>query len=97
MNTPAQVFLKENLKFLRQRRKLTQERLSSDLGMSREKLKAIETGKTINPGLVDVVLISRYFMVPTDVLLTVDVSKLGELKIRILEAARTGEGTQVRH
>ena len=74
-----------------------QERLSSDLGMSREKLKAIETGKTINPGLADVVLISRYFMVPTDVLLTVDVSKLGELKIRILEAARTGEDTKVGH
>ncbi|MCF2506835.1 helix-turn-helix domain-containing protein [Dyadobacter sp. CY107] len=88
MNGPTQVFLKENLKFLRQRRKLTQEGLSSDLGMSREKLKAIETGKTVNPGLSDVVHISRYFRVPTDILLTVEVSKLGELKIRAFEAAQ---------
>jgi transcriptional regulator with XRE-family HTH domain len=87
MKGRTQVFLKENLKFLRQRRKLTQEGLSAVLGMSRVKLKAIETGQTLNPGLDDVVIISRFFKMPTDLLLTTELSKVGELKIRSIEAS----------
>lgn len=81
-----QIFLKENLRFLRQRRKLTQEGLSESLGMSRVKLKAIETGQTANPVLEDVITISRFFKIAADSLLTVNLSKLGELKLRELES-----------
>ena len=81
-----EIFLKENFKFLRMRKKLTQEGVAHDLGMSRDKLKAIETGKTVNPSIDDVVKISRYFKIATDTLLTVNLSKLGELKMRELES-----------
>ncbi|TKT84722.1 XRE family transcriptional regulator [Dyadobacter frigoris] len=81
-----EIFLKENLKFLRQRKKLTQESLAEALDMSRVKLKAIETGTTANPAVQDIVLISRYFKIATDTFLLVNLAKLGELKLRELEA-----------
>jgi len=81
-----EIFLKENFKYLRMRKKLTQEGVARDLGMSRDKLKAIETGKTVNPSIYDVVKISRYFKIATDTLLTINLSKLGELKMRELES-----------
>lgn len=81
-----EIFLKENLKFLRQRKKLTQEALAELLDMSRVKLKAIETGTTVNPSISDVILIARYFKLATDTLLTVNLAKLGELKLRELES-----------
>ncbi|SEJ26150.1 Transcriptional regulator, contains XRE-family HTH domain [Dyadobacter koreensis] len=80
-----EIFLSQNLKFLRKRKKKTQEQLAEHLGMSRDKLKAIETGKTINPTLDDLIRFSRYFKMAADTLLTVSLSKLGELKIRELE------------
>jgi transcriptional regulator with XRE-family HTH domain len=81
-----EVFLKENLKFLRQRRKMTQESLAVELKMSRVKLKAIELGTTVNPVVQDLLQISRYFKIATDTLLTVDLAKLGVLKLRDLES-----------
>ncbi|WP_221391975.1 helix-turn-helix domain-containing protein [Dyadobacter sp. NIV53] len=81
-----EIFLKENLRFLRERRKMTQQALAEDLGFSRVKLNAIESGKTANPVLEDVVGIAKYFKLAADTLLTVKLSKLGELKLRELES-----------
>lgn len=81
-----EIFLSDNLKFLRKRKKLTQEELAQDMGMSRDKLKAIENGKTVNPTLDDVIRFSRLFKMAADTLLTVNLSKLGELKLQELES-----------
>lgn len=77
---------RENIRFLRQRRKLTQYELSESLGISREKLKAIETGQTMNVSLNDALTFSRYFCVPIDVLISIKLSKAGEMKVRVIEA-----------
>ena len=81
-----QACFRENIRFLRQRRKLTQETLSGTLGISREKLKAIETGQTMTISLTDAVSIAQYFKLPIDVLLSRRLAKLGELEIRVIEA-----------
>ena len=81
-----EIFLSENLKFLRNRKKITQESLAETMGMSRDKLKAIETGRTVNPPLDDLIKFSRFFKMAADTLLTVNLAKLGELKLRELEA-----------
>jgi transcriptional regulator with XRE-family HTH domain len=81
-----EIFLKENLKFLRNRKNLTQEDLAEVLGMTRVKLHAIESGKTANPAIGDVVKVARYFKLAADTLLTINLSRLGELKLRELES-----------
>lgn len=83
----GQACFRENIRFLRRRRKLTQYELSENLGISREKLKAIETGQTINVSLSDALSFSRYFKVPIDVLVTAHLSKAGEIKVRVIEAS----------
>lgn len=80
------IFLAENLKFLRERQKLTQDAIAASLGMTRVKWNALESGKTINPAILDIVGISRYFKIATDILLTTELSKLGETRLRELEA-----------
>jgi transcriptional regulator with XRE-family HTH domain len=94
-----EIFLKENLRFLRNRRKMTQEALAEALAMSRVKLKAIESGTTANPAIQDVIAISRYFKIAADTFLTVNLSVLGELKLRELESGNdvylTGKNIRV--
>ncbi|WP_293299893.1 helix-turn-helix domain-containing protein [Pedobacter sp. UBA4863] len=75
-----------NLKFLRERKKMTQDFLANELKISRSKLATLESGRTTNPLLEDVVNFSRYFKVSVDTLITVDLSKIGELRLRELEA-----------
>lgn len=82
----GQACFRENIRFLRLRRKLTQHELSQSLGISREKLKAIETGQTMNVSLSDAQTFSRYFNVPIDVLITTQLVKAGEIKVRVIEA-----------
>lgn len=82
----GQACFRENIRFLRLRRKLTQHELSQSLGISREKLKAIETGQTMNVSLIDAQTFSRYFNVPIDVLITTQLVKAGEIKVRVIEA-----------
>ena len=94
-----EIFLKVNLRFLRNRKNLTQEDLAEDLGMTRVKLHAIESGKTANPVIGDVIKIAKYFKLATDTLLTVNLSHLGELKLRELESGNdvflTGKNIRV--
>lgn len=82
----AKIFFGSNLKFLRERQKLSQEALARKLSVTRAKLVAIETGQTKSPPPEDFVRFSEYFKISVDSLLKVDLSKLGELKLRELEA-----------
>lgn len=79
-------FFAGNLKFLRERRKMTQQELASRLAVTRSKINALESGQTKSPVLDDFVRVSELFGISIDSLIRVELSKLGELKLRELEA-----------
>lgn len=85
MNT-QKIYFFSNMRFLRDRRKISQELISSALGMSRTKYMQLEIGKTKSIAIEDYIKISSYHRIAIDTLIQVDLSKLGELKIRELEA-----------
>ncbi|MGQ8335248.1 XRE family transcriptional regulator [Sunxiuqinia sp. A32] len=80
------IFFAANIKFLRERRKISQETLASSLGLTRAKVAAIEAGNTKSPQPEDYLNFSDFFKISIDTLLKVDLAKLGEMKIRELEA-----------
>lgn len=87
MNKRSQkIFFAGNIKFLRERKKMSQEALASALGLTRAKLAAIEAGNTKSPQPGDYLNFSEFFKISIDTLLKIDLSKLGELKLRELEA-----------
>lgn len=80
------IFFGSNVKFLRIRQKHTQEQLAQKLSMTRSKLNCIETGQTKSPSIEDMLKFSSHFKMSLDTLVKIDLSKLGELKLRELEA-----------
>jgi transcriptional regulator with XRE-family HTH domain len=80
------IFLWSNLKFLRKRRKMSQSDLAESLGVTRSKLALIEDGRTKSMEPEFQLGISEYFKISVDTLLKVDLAKVGELKLRELEA-----------
>lgn len=80
------IFFPENIKFLRGRKNLSQENLARQLAITRVKLNALESGKTRNPPLEDLVKFSEFFRISIDSLLKADLSRLLELQLRELEA-----------
>ncbi|ODS82024.1 MAG: DNA-binding protein [Cytophagaceae bacterium SCN 52-12] len=80
------IFFAPNLKFLRERVKLTQQELANKLEITRSKLNALESGQTTAPRPEDYLKLSDFFKLSIDTLLKVDLSKLGELKLRDLQA-----------
>lgn len=80
------IFFHNNIRSLRERRKMSQEELSAELDISRNKLQALESGKTVNPSAIDLIKFSDIFKVSIDSLLKVDLSKLGELRLKELLA-----------
>src|SRR3546814_6124366 len=79
------IFFGSNLKFLRERKKISQEALAKQLEITRAKLAAIEIGQTKAPQPEDYLNFSEFFRVSIDTMLKVDMTKLGELKLRTLE------------
>jgi transcriptional regulator with XRE-family HTH domain len=82
----SKLFFAGNLKFLRERRQLTQQELAGRLSLTRSKVNALESGQTKAPSPEDFVRISEFFGISIDSLIKVDLSRLGELKLRELEA-----------
>ncbi len=80
------IFFAGNIKFLRERKKMSQEALAARLGLTRAKLAAIEAGNTRSPQPEDYLNFSEFFRISIDTLLKIELSGLGELKIRELEA-----------
>ena len=95
----AKLFFHSNIRFLRERKKMSQEEVSQELDLSRNKLQALESGKTINPSAMDMIKFSEYFKVSVDSLLKIDLLKLGELKLKELmtgnDVYMTGSGIRV--
>ena len=85
MTTPN-FFFASNIKFLRERKRLTQEHLAKELEITRSKLGALESGQIGSPQPEDYLKYSGYFKISVDTLMKVDLSKLGELKLRELES-----------
>ena len=79
-------FFPNNIKFLRERKKISQEAMAADLSITRSKLNALENGQTKAHTPEDLMKFSGYFRISIDSLLTVCLSKLGELRLRELEA-----------
>lgn len=80
------IFFSKNIKFLRERKKIVQENLAGELSMTRSKLNALESGQTKAPQPEDYIRFSEYFKISVDSLLKVDLGKIGELRLRQLEA-----------
>ncbi|HEV7348019.1 XRE family transcriptional regulator [Telluribacter sp.] len=95
---PQKVFFGANIKFLRERRKLSQEALAEQLGLTRSKLNALENGQTKAPQPEDYLKFSDFFKISVDSLLKIDLSRLSELKLRELEAGNDVymTGSQIR-
>lgn len=96
--TTQKNFWATNLKKLRNRKLLSQDALAEQLGMSRSKYNAHESGQTVNPTVEDLFKVSEYFKMNIDTLLKTDLAKTSELKIRALEAGNNlySNGTQLR-
>lgn len=80
------LFWAANLKLLRTRQKISQQHLSDLLGLNRNKITAQESGKTRNPRMEDLVLISGYFKIDIDLMVKTDLSQLPEGQLIELEA-----------
>lgn len=75
-----------NIRLLRERQNKSQEDLAAILDISRNKLQALESGKTVNPTSRDLIQFSEYFKVSIDVLFKIDLSEFSEQRLREIEA-----------
>lgn len=75
MNTTLSYF-NTNIRFLREQKEMSQESLGKDLQLSRNKLQALESGKTKNPTMMDILKFADYFKIAIDTMLKIDISKL---------------------
>ncbi|WP_162926589.1 XRE family transcriptional regulator [Pedobacter chitinilyticus] len=77
-----------NIKFLRNRAKLSQEELAEILGITRAKLNSWENATVKSPLPEDYMKVSDHFSITIDNLLRLELSKLGELNLRKLEGGQ---------
>ncbi len=84
--TGTKIFFPSNIRFLRERKRFSQDDLAQLIDISRVKLQALESGRTKNPSATDLVKFSEYFRISIDALLKINLVMLGELKVRELEA-----------
>ncbi len=78
------MYFDSNIKFLRNRKKLTQDQLSVALEIKRSTLNNYENGIS-GPSIQSLILLSDYFHVAIDTLLRVDLAKLRESQLYELE------------
>lgn len=78
------MYFDSNIKFLRGRKKLTQDQLSIALEINRSTLNNYENGIS-GPSIQSLVLLSDYFHVAIDTLLRIDLNKLRESQLYELE------------
>ena len=78
------MYFNSNIRFLRNRKKLTQDQLSAALEIKRSTLNNYENGIS-GPSIPTLILLSDYFHIAIDTLLRVDLSKLRESQLYELE------------
>jgi transcriptional regulator with XRE-family HTH domain len=86
-----------NLKFLRKRKRLSQQNLADTIGVKRTSYGAYELG-IAEPTLASLLKISRFFSIPVDYLLSVELYTLQDAFLRELELGygKDLSGTQLR-
>ena len=70
---------------LRQRRKLTQDMVAIELGISRSTINSYENGSVQNPTLEALVSFSKFFKMSLDTLVKIDLSRVSEFQLSELE------------
>lgn len=78
-------FFHSNIRFLRERKRFSQEDFASLLDMKRAKLHALEVGQTKNPASDDLLKFSDHFKISIDALMRIDLKLLSETEIRKLQ------------
>jgi transcriptional regulator with XRE-family HTH domain len=78
------MYLKENLKLLRKRRKRSQEEVSKSLTITRSAYNSYENG-VAEPGIQILLRISDYFQVNIDKLLRINLNQISEIQLSQLE------------
>ncbi len=73
-----------NIKFLRKRKKRTQDEVAVALGMKRSTLSGYEN-EVAMPGISALLLFSKYYNISVDTMLKVDLSKLTQQQLYMLE------------
>lgn len=81
----TQFFLNNNLKFLRTRLKQSQQQVADTLGIKRTQWASYELGNT-TPPVEPLMRMAIFFKITMDTLLTVNLSQLGELRLRQLQS-----------
>lgn len=87
------MFFNSNIKFLRNRKGLTQEVAAAEINLSRSTLNSYENASVVNPTLEALQLFSDYYKTSIDTLIRVDLSKLSGSK---LEEMESGNDTFIR-
>ena len=78
------MYLKENIKLLRKRRKRSQEDVAGSLGITRSAYNSYENG-VAEPGITVILKLSDFYQVNVDKLLRVDLSLIAESQLAQLE------------
>lgn len=82
----SKIFFHSNIRFLRERKRFSQEDFAQLIGLKRITLQALESGRTKNPTAIDLLKFSEQFKISIDALMKVDLSRLMEMQLRDLEA-----------
>ncbi len=80
------IFWALNIKYLRERKQMSQHQLAREIGIPRSRINTHERGKIINPALNDLLDFSQYFGIRVDALLQADLSVLSENDVKQLES-----------
>lgn len=86
-------FFGSNIKFLRSRKQISQQRLAEELGITRSQLSAYEKGQTRNPTIELMLKLSAYFRLSLDILIKIDLTTLPEIKLQGYQSRSDGELT----
>lgn len=91
-------FFADNLKFLRERLKMTQQELAKAFSLTRSKINALESGQTKSPNLEDLISFADYFKISVDTMLRVQLSGFNEMKIQEFQVGNDAylSGSQIR-
>ena len=82
-------FLSSNLRFLRKRRKLSQQQLADDLGVKRSNIAAYET-KNVEPRLSLINDMAQYFDLPLEHLVMTDIASIDDAQLDTLLGGSKG-------
>lgn len=84
------IFLATNLKKLRMQKSWSQDEVAKKLGVTRATIAQVESGKTKNPSLTDIIRLANLFDISVDSLLRTDLRKFTVSQLHELEIGNDG-------